>query len=230
MKRLLLIASLFFACMATAQQVEPVRYEVNRWNKAQGAHFESLGAQGGIMVSETEKTDKDKRRLWSFACVDTSLYELRSDLIPLPEKLTFVDAGSDDSFAAFLFANDDNKKAADTLDFIVVSFNRAEKTWRTFWDKWPEKTVPLSVEIVDGTMMMAVNNKSGNGSLYFFDLAGDQSRVVKPSSSSSFVLFQTEAFTEAHCLRATCKAATVTRISPMPTWVAWCSTSATTIL
>ena len=199
MKRLLLIASLFLACAVSAQQVEPVRYEVNRWNKVQGAHFESLGTQGGIMVSETEKTDKDKRRLWSFACVDTSLYELRSDLIPLPEKLTFVDAGSDDSFAAFLFANDDNKKAADTLDFIVVSFNRAEKTWRTFWDKWPEKTVPLSVEVVDGTMMMAINNKSGNGSLYFFDLAGDQSRVVNPSSSSSFVLFQTEAFTEAHC-------------------------------
>ncbi len=199
MKNLLLIVSLFLASWAAAQQVEPVRYEVDRWNKSQGVHFEPLGLQGGIMVSETDKTDKEKHRLWNFACVDTSLFELRSDLIPLPEKLTFVDSGSDEGFAAFLFVNNDNRKAADTLDYLVACFNKAEKTWRTFWDKWPEKTVARTVEVVDGTMMMAVNNRSGNGSLYFYNLSGNQRRVVTPTLSSSFVLFETEAFTKEHC-------------------------------
>ena len=150
------------------------------------------------MLYETEKTDKEKHRLWSFSCIDSSLYETRNDLIPLPDKLTFVDSGSDDHFAAFLFVNDGNKKAADSLDFLVVSFNRQEKTYQTFWNKWPEKSVPLSVEVADGTMMMALNNKSGNGILYFYDLTDNACRTVTPSSSS-FVLFQTEAFAKAHC-------------------------------
>ena len=199
MKQHLLIVLLFLVSWAAAQQVEPVRYEANCWSKVQGAHFQSLGEKGGIMVSETDKTDKEKHRLWSFACVDTSLYELRNDLIPLPEKVKFFDSGSDERFVAFLFVNDDNKKAADTLDYIVVSLNRTEMTWRTFWDKWPDKTIPLSIEVVDGTMMMAVNNKNGNGNIYFYDLGGDQSRIVTPSPSSSFILFQTEAFTKEHC-------------------------------
>ena len=119
MKKHLLIALLLIVNCASAQQVEPVRYEASRWNKDQGCHFQSLGTQGGIMVRETEKTDKDKlHRLWNFACVDTSLYELRSDLIPLPEKVMFSASGSDDRFAAFLFVNDGNKKASDTLSFI----------------------------------------------------------------------------------------------------------------
>ena len=198
MKNLLLIASLFFASWAFSQQVEPVRYEVNRWSKEQGCQFQSFGKQGGLMLYETEKTDKEKHRLWNFSCIDSSLYETRNDLIPLPDKLTFVDSGSDDHFAAFLFVNDGNKKAADTLDFLVVSFNRKEKTYQTFWNKWPEKSVPLSVEVADGTMMMALNNRSGNGILYFYDLNNNTCRTVTPSSSS-FVLFQTEAFAKAHC-------------------------------
>ena len=198
MKNLLLIVSLFFASLAFAQQVEPVRYEVGRWSKEQGCHFQTLGEAEGIMVYETEKTDKEKHRLWNFACVDSSLYETRSDLIPLPEKLKFIDSGSDEHFAAFLFANDGNKKASDTLDFLVVSFNREEKSYQTFWNKWPEKSVPLSVEVVDGTMMLALNNKSGNGALYFFDLTNNSCRTVTPSSSS-FVLFQTEAFPKESC-------------------------------
>lgn len=150
------------------------------------------------MLYETEKTDKQKRRLWNFACVDTSLFETRSDLIPLPEKLKFVDSGSDSRFAAFLFVNEDNKKAADTLNFLVVSFNREENTYQTFWDKWPEKSVPLSVAVADGTMMMALNNKSGNGALYFFDLSDNSFHTVTPSTGS-FILFQTEAFPKEHC-------------------------------
>ena len=175
-----------------------MRYEVSRWSKEQGCHFQTLGETEGIMVYETEKTDKDKHRLWSFACLDTTLYETRSDLIPLPDKLKFVDSGSDNNFAAFLFVNEGNKKASDTLDFLVVSFNREEKSYQTFWNKWPEKSVPLSVEVADGTMMLALNNKSGNGALYFYDLTSNACRTVMPSSSS-FVLFQTEAFPKEHC-------------------------------
>ena len=198
MKNLLLIALLFLTCRAIAQQVEPVRYEVSRWNKEQGCHFESFGEQGGLMCVETEKTDKEKHRLWSFSCVDTNLYELRNDLIPLPERLTFLDADHDSRFAAFLFVNDGNKKAADSLDFLVVAYDRNENAYRTFWDKWPEKSVPLSVAVADGTMLLAVNNKSGNGMLRFYDLTSNDCRTVTPSPSSSFVLFQTEAFAHHH--------------------------------
>ena len=198
MKKLFLIAFLFLACTVSAQQIEPVRYEVSRWSKEQGCHFQALSEAEGIMVYETEKTDKDKHRLWSFACVDSSLYETRSDLIPLPEKLKFIDSGSDERFATFLFVNEGNKKASDTLDFLVVSFNREENSYQTFWNKWPEKSVPLSVEVADGTMMLALNNKSGNGALYFYDLTNNSCRTVVPSSSS-FVLFQTEAFPKEHC-------------------------------
>ena len=97
-----------------------MRYEVNRWNKEQDFHFRSFDEQGGLVLYETEKTDKEKRRLWNFACVDSSLFETRSDLIPLPDKLKFVDSGSDEHFATFLFMNDGNKKASDSLDFLVV--------------------------------------------------------------------------------------------------------------
>ena len=199
MKKVLLIALLFLSCRAGAQQVEPVRYEVDRWNKEQDCHFQSFGENGGFVVSETERTDKDKRRLWNFACVDSSLYETRSDLIPLPDKLKFFDSDCDRRFAAFLFVNEDNKKAADTLDFLVVSFNREEHTYKTFWDKWPEKSVPLSIDVVDGTMMLALNNKNGNGSLSFYDLTSNACRTITPSPSSSFVLFQSAAFAKEHC-------------------------------
>lgn len=198
LKNIFLIAFLFLACAASAQHVEPVRYEVDRWGKEQGCHFQSFGEQGGLMLYETEQTDKLKRRLWSFSCVDSSLYELRNDLIPLPEKLAFFAAASDARHAAFLFVNEGNRKAADTLDFLVVSFDREGKAYRTFWDKWPEKSVPLSVEVADGTMLLALNNKSGNGSLWFYDLTNPQCRTVTPSTSDSFVLFQTDAFPMEH--------------------------------
>ena len=199
MKSLLLIALLLITNWASAQQVEPVRYEVNRWHKEQGCHFQSFDENGGLLLYETEKTDKAKHRLWNFACVDSSLYETRSDLIPLPDKIKFFDAGNDARFAAFLFVNEDNKKAADSLDFLVVAYDRQENAYRTFWDKWPEKSVPLSVEVVDGTMMMALNNRNGNGSLRFYDLTSNQCRMITPSSSGNFVLFQTDAFVKEHC-------------------------------
>lgn len=200
MKKNLFIALLFFlTCAASAQQVEPARYEVNRWNKEQGCHFQSFGGQGGLICAETEKTDKAKHRLWSFTCLDTLLYETRSDLIPLPEKLKYQTSGNDNRFAAFLFINDGNKKASDSLDFLVVAFDRQENAYHTFWDKWPEKSVPLSIEVVDGTMLLALNNKSGNGSLYFYDLTKNQCRTITPSSSGSFVFFQMAASQKEHC-------------------------------
>ena len=184
--------------MVSAQQVEPARYEVNRWSKDQGCHFQPFADAEGILVYETDKTDKKKHRLWSFACLDSSLYETRNDLIALPDKLKFIAADSDGHHAVFLFANEGNKKASDTLDFLVVNYNRDEKSYRTFWEKWPEKSVPLSVAVADGTMLMAINNKSGNGVLYFYDLSDNSFRSVTPSSGS-FVLFQTEAFPKQHC-------------------------------
>lgn len=200
MKKVLLIVLLLFCCGAYAQQVEPARYETSRWNKDQGCHFQSFGEKGGILAIETDQTDKEKlHRLWSFACLDTNLYETRNDLIPMPDKLKFVDAGSDSRFAAFLFVNDGNKKAADTLDFFVVCYDKSNDAYQTFWNKWPEKTVPLSIEVVDGTMMLAVNNRGGNGSLYFYDLSDKKYLTVTPAPSESFVLFQTEAFAKAHC-------------------------------
>lgn len=174
-----------------------MRYEVSRWNKTQGCHFEAFGEQGGLMCIETDITDKGKHCLWNFACLDSSLYEIRSDQIPLPEKLTYFDSGHDNRFAAFFFVNEDNKKASDSLDFLVVAYDRKERSYRTFWDKWPEKSVPLSIAVADGTMMLALNNKSGNGSLRFYDLDSDSNREVTPSSSS-FVLFQTAAFPKEH--------------------------------
>ena len=200
MKNLFLIAFLFLSTWALAQQVEPVRYEVDRWSKDQNCHFQSVGLTDGIMVYETDRINKEKQhRLWNFACLDSSLYETRSDLIPLPEKLKYFDSDSDGRYTAFLFVNDGNKKAADTLDFLVVSFNRKEGTYKTFWNKWPEKSVPLSVKVADGTMMLALNNKNGNGSLSFYDLTSNAYRTINPSPSTSFVLFQAEAFSKEHC-------------------------------
>lgn len=199
MKNHLLIAFLFLSCFAFAQQVEPVRYEVSRWNKEQGCHFQTLGEADGIMLYETDKADKDKHRLWQFASLDSTLYETRSDLIPLPEKMKFMDSGSDGRYAAFCFVNEGNKKAADSLDFLVVSFDKVNGAYRTFWNKWPERSMPLSVEVVDGTMMLALNNKSGNGILYFYDLTSNQYRTVTPAPSTSFVLFQTANFRNEHC-------------------------------
>ena len=200
MKKIFLIVLLLLVGRVSAQQVEPVRYEVDRWSKEQDCHFQTISEADGIMVFETDRFNKEKQqRLWDFAYLDSNLYETRSDLIPLPEKLKYFDSDSDGHHAAFLFVNDGNKKAADTLDFLVVNFNRREGTYKTFWNKWPEKSVPLSVKVVDGTMMLALNNKNGNGVLAFYDLTSNAYRTVNPSPSTSFVLFQAEAFSKEHC-------------------------------
>ena len=140
--------------------MEPARYEIVRNIKDQGCRFESFGPQGGIMVYETDKTDKEKGRLWSFSCVDTCLFEIRNDQIPLPDKMDITATASDDGFAVFLFTNEKSRKS-DTLDFLVVTFDRRQGTYQSFSAKLPEKSVILSAEVVDGVMMLAVNSKSG---------------------------------------------------------------------
>ena len=119
MKNLFLIVLLILTCAASAQQVEPVRYEVNRWNKEQGCHFQILGDMEGIMVYETDKTDKQKHRLWNFACLDSSLYETRSDLIPLPDKLKFIDADSDGRHATSFLPTTATKRQPTRLTFSL---------------------------------------------------------------------------------------------------------------
>lgn len=199
MKKLVIILAIVVStCWSFGQQVEPARYEIPRTIKNQGCLFESFGAQGGIIVSETDKTDKDKNRLWSFSCVDTCLFEVRNDLIPLPGKMDISTTASDDGFAVFLFTNEKSRKS-DTLDFLVVTFDRAERNYQTFSAKLPEKSVILSAEVVDGVMLLAVNSKSGNGSLYFYDLKTHSYRIATPSSGRSFILFQTEAMPKQHC-------------------------------
>lgn len=193
-----IVVFLLAFCCVSAQQVEPARYEVDRWSKDQGCHFESFGAKGGIMVSQTDRTDEHKSQLWNFALLDSSLYEMRSDLIPLSSRMSFVGSASDDDFAVFLFTNDKLKKT-DTISFCAICFNRKDLTYKSFGEMLPEKTVIRSVGVVDGNMMMAVNDKTGNGTLLFFDLNSNSCRSVNPSSANSFILFQTESFQKQHC-------------------------------
>lgn len=193
-----IVAFLLAFCCVSAQQVEPARYEVDRWSKDQGCHFESFGAKGGIMVSQTDRTDEHKSQLWNFALLDSSLYEMRSDLIPLSSRMSFVGSASDDDFAVFLFTNDKLKKT-DTISFCAICFNRKDLTYKSFGEMLPEKTVIRSVGVVDGNMMMAVNDKTGNGTLLFFDLNSNSCRSVNPSSANSFILFQTASFQKQHC-------------------------------
>ena len=193
-----IVAFLLAFCCVSAQQVEPARYEVDRWSKDQGCHFESFGAKGGIMVSQTDRTDEHKSQLWNFALLDSSLYEMRSDLIPLSSRMSFVGSASDDDFAVFLFTNDKLKKT-DTISLCAICFNRKDLTYKSFGEMLPEKTVIRSVGVVDGNMMMAVNDKTGNGTLLFFDLNSNSCRSVNPSSANSFILFQTASFQKQHC-------------------------------
>ena len=195
---MLILAIVVSTCWSFGQQVEPARYEIPRSTKDQGCRFESFGSQGGIMVSETDKTDKSKNRLWSFSLVDTCLFEVRNDLIPLPDKMDITETASDGDFAAFLFTNEKSKKS-DTLDFLVVTFDRKERSYQTFSAKLPDKSVILSAKVVDGVMVIAVNNKSGNGNMYFYDLKTHSYRVATPSSSRNFIIFQIEPMPKQHC-------------------------------
>lgn len=196
MRRLTLIVLwLVSTCCAFAQQVETARYEVPRWGKNQGCHFESFQEQGGMMVVETDKTNEGKQRLWNFITLDTSLYELRSDLIPLPDKLTFFDSKSSSRWAAFVFQNEKPQRS-DSVLFWVVTFNRQEQEFTTFTGRLPERSLLHSMALVDGTLMIAVNGKSGEGFLSQYDLDHGRHRTITPTISNDYILFQFSAMPE----------------------------------
>lgn len=180
---------LAFVCCGFAQQVETSRFEVTRWGKDQGCRFVSFQEQGGMMVTETEKTDEEKNRLWDFITLDTSLYDLKSDLIPLPDKLTLFDAKSSDRWAAFVF-QDEKKHRSDSLSFWVVAYNRKEQEFNTFFGKFPERSTLQSIGLIDGTLMLSVNGKSGNGFLSQYDLDHHSQRTITPAIHNDYVLFQ----------------------------------------
>lgn len=185
----LVIAFLLAMCAVYSQDAETARYEVARWGKDQGCRFVSFAQAGGMMVAETDQTDDDKNRLWNFIALDSSLYELRSDLIPLPAKMRLLDAQSSTRWAAFLFVNDKGGRS-DSIPYCVVAYNRQERQFSTFSDRLPERSVPLSMAMLDGSLMVPVNNKAGNGFLLYCDLDSHQQRAIKPDLQNDYVLFQ----------------------------------------
>lgn len=142
-----------------------------------------------MMVYETEKTDEDKNRLWNFVALDSSLYEQRSDLIPLPAKYSFFDSKSTSQWAAFLFLNEKSSRS-DSIPFYVVAYNRWEHRFITFSDRLPEKTSLLSMALIDNGLMLAANYKSGKGFLLHYDLNSQRQRMITPNVSDDFILFQ----------------------------------------
>ncbi len=196
MRRISFILLLLIStCCAFAQQVETARYEVTRWSKDQGFRFESFREQGGMVVTETEKTDEHKNRLWDFVTVDTNLYEQRSDQILLPDKLELFDAKSSARWAVFLFLNEKQQRS-DSLQFWVVTYNRQEEEFNTFSDLLPVRSQLQSIGLIDGTLMLAVNAKSGSGFLSQYDLDHHRQRTITPNISNDFLLFQFVAMPE----------------------------------
>ena len=194
MRKFCLIAALLVStCWAYSQQVETARYEVPRWGRDQSFHFESFRQQGGMAVVETDQTNEEKQRLWDFVTLDTSLYELRSDLVPLPEKMTFFDSKSSDRWVAFVFVNEKQQRS-DSVVFWVVTYQRIDQEFNTFTGRLPERSVLQSIALIDGTLMMAVNNKGGGGFLSQYDLDHNRQRTITPGIDNDFILFQFEAF------------------------------------
>ena len=193
MRRIVLIAALLVsACCVFAQQVETSRFEVNRWSKKQGCRYVSFQEKGGMMAYETDKTDEDKNRLWNFVSLDTSLYEQRSDLIPLPDKLKLFDAKKSSQWAVFIFV-EEKVTRSDSVVFYAVTYDRLEQTFATFSDRLPERSLLQSIALLDGTLMLSVNSKSGGGFLAQYDLNSNTHRVITPNIGNDFILFQFEA-------------------------------------
>ena len=197
MRRICLIAALVVStCCAFAQQVETSRFEVNRWGKSQGCHFESFHELGGMMVAETEKTDEKKQRLWEFVTLDTNLYDQKTDLIPLPDKLVFFDSKSSSRWAAFVFLNEKQQRS-DSVAFWVVTYHLEEQKYNTFTGRFPERSILQSIALVDGTLMLSVNSKGGGGFLAQYDLDSQLYRTITPAIDNDFILFQFSAVPEA---------------------------------
>lgn len=185
------------ACGVFAQQVETTRFEVNRWSKKQGCHFESFQRDGGMMVYETDKTDEDKNRLWNFVTLDTTLYELRNDVIGLPDDMVFFDSKSSKKWAAFVFI-EEKPSRSDSVGFYVLTYHRQNQKFDTIIDHLPERSALQSVALIDGTLMLSVNNKSGGGFLSKYDLETHSHRIITPNISNDFILFQFTEIPENH--------------------------------
>lgn len=191
----LIVIILVSACCGYSQQAETSRFEVNRWTKNQSCQFVSFQERGGMMAYETDKTDEDKNRLWNFVTLDTSLYEQRTDLIPLPDKLKLFDAKSSSRWAAFVFTYEKASRS-DSVMFYVVTYHRTEQTFTTFSDQLPERSLLQSIALLDGSLMLSVNSKSGGGFLALYDLNQHTNRIITPNLNNEFILFQFEAVPE----------------------------------
>ncbi len=191
----LLILILFLCSHVFSQEAETARYEVSRWGKEQDFHFESFQDKGGMLVYSTDQTDEDKNRLWNFVQLDSLLYEQRSDLIPLSGKMRFFDSKSTSQWAAFVFQNEKASRS-DSIPLYIVTYNRTEQSFATFTDLLPPRSSLLSIAMIDGTLMLAVNVQSGPGFLSLFDLNSHQHRVITPGLDNDYVLFQFEAVRE----------------------------------
>ena len=188
----LLILILFLCSHVFSQEAETARYEVSRWGKEQDFHFESFQDKGGMLVYSTDQTDEDKNRLWNFVQLDSLLYEQRSDLIPLPGKMRFFDSRSSSQWAAFVFQNEKASRS-DSIPLYIVTYNRLEQSFATFTDFLPERSSLLSIAMVDGSLMLAVNQSTSSGFLSLYDLNSHQHRVITPDLGNDYVLFQFDA-------------------------------------
>ena len=196
MRRFFLIAIIFVsACCGFSQQVETSRFEVSRWSKKQGCQFVPFQEQGGMMVYETDKTDEEKNRLWNFVTLDTNLYELRNEIIGLPDEMMLFDAKSSKQWAAFVFV-DEKPSKSDSVAFCVLSYHRQNQKFDTIIDRLPERSTLQSVALIDGTLMFSVNAKSGGGFLLQYNLDSHYHRMITQNISNDFILFQFAAMPE----------------------------------
>ncbi len=188
MRRDSLLILLLFLCLKVFSKEETARFEVPRWGKEQEFSFVSFQERGGMVAYETDQTDEDNNRLWNFVSIDTNLVERRSDLVPLPDKLSLFGAKSSPRWAAFVFMQDKPSRS-DTISFYVVCCHLADQKFSTFLGQLPEQSAPLSVALLDGTLMIAVNKGEGEGYLAQYDLDSNTQRVVKPGLDGDYVLF-----------------------------------------
>ena len=142
-----------------------------------------------MMVYETDKNDGELGHLWNFITLDSSLYVLDCDSVYLPDRMTYFDARSSVQRSAVVFY-DGKASRNDSITLMVVSYNRQEQRFGTILDRLPERSTLQSIALIDGTLMLSVNNRSGNGSLVQYDLASHRPRVVVPDVDNDFVLFQ----------------------------------------
>lgn len=192
-----ILAFCVIAMTGFCQKAEPCRYEAERWSKEQKCHFVSLQEQGVLLAMETQHVDDSGNVIWDFVRLDTLLNEKRNDHFPLPKSMSFIDANRDAQHAAFIFS-DEKARKTDSVALNMVVFDRNTFTFKCISDMLPVQSTPLSVSVLDGNAMVAVNNKAGNGELVFYDLTTGHKSVTKPAADKSYVIFQSVAIPNEH--------------------------------